>query len=175
MKENKYLPKYFYHAIPICKTGIRRNRFLKTLVLLGMVTSFLFVTGCGSGTTNTKIQSETTQENIDVDLTKLNSTMVYSEVYNMMTSPDDYKGKIIKVTGQFAVYHDDENNKDYFACLIADAATCCSQGLEFELEGEYTYPDDYPKVEEEVTLYGTFNTYEENGNTYCHLEKAKFL
>ena len=80
MKENKYLPKYFYHAIRICKTGIRRNRFLKTLVLLGMVTSFLFVTGCGSGTTNTKIQSETTQENIDVDLTKLNSTMVYSEV-----------------------------------------------------------------------------------------------
>jgi len=33
---------------------------------------------------------------IDVDLTKISSTMVYSEVYNMMLSPDNYTEKPLK-------------------------------------------------------------------------------
>ena len=44
--------------------------------------------------------------NLDVDLTTLSSTMVYSEVYNMMYEPDRYVGKRIKMDGQFAVYED---------------------------------------------------------------------
>ena len=38
-------------------------------------------------------------DGIDVDLTKLSSTMVYSEVYNMMYTPDDYIGKTVKMKG----------------------------------------------------------------------------
>ena len=47
--------------------------------------------------------SEPTQgtDGVDVDLTRLSSTMVYSEVYNMMNAPGDYIGKTIKMTGQF--------------------------------------------------------------------------
>ena len=47
--------------------------------------------------------SEPTQSTdvVDVDLTRLSSTMVYSEVYNMMNAPGDYIGKTIKMTGQF--------------------------------------------------------------------------
>ena len=30
---------------------------------------------------------------VDLDLTKLSATMVYSEIYNMMVSPDKYVGK----------------------------------------------------------------------------------
>lgn len=36
---------------------------------------------------------------LDVDLTTLSSTMVYSEVYNMMYEPDRYLGKRIKMNG----------------------------------------------------------------------------
>ncbi len=52
--------------------------------------------------------SEPTQstDGVDVDLTRLSSTMVYSEVYNMMYAPDDYIGKTIKMTGQFVYYED---------------------------------------------------------------------
>ncbi len=35
-------------------------------------------------------------DSIDVDLTKISSTMVYSEVYNMMLSPDNYTEKPLK-------------------------------------------------------------------------------
>ena len=41
-----------------------------------------------------------------------NSTMVYSEVYNMMYTPGDYIGKTIKMTGQFVYYE----NPDRRSC-----------------------------------------------------------
>ena len=43
-----------------------------------------------------------TAEGIDVDLTALSSTMVYAEVYNMITAPEQYRGKVVKMEGLFA-------------------------------------------------------------------------
>lgn len=112
---------------------------------------------------------------IDVDLTALSTTMIYSEVSNMMTAPDDYIGKTVKMTGTMAAYYDETIDEYYQACVIADATACCQQGLEFKLKGNKTYPDDYPAVDSEITVVGTFNTYEENGMTYARLEDAKLL
>lgn len=111
-------------------------------------------------------------DGIDVDLTKLSSTMVYSEVYNMMCTPDGYIGKTVKMKGQFAYYEDPETKKQYFACIIADATACCSQGLEFSLTGEHKYPEDYPELGSEITVTGTFETYEENDLMYFKLTNA---
>ncbi len=114
----------------------------------------------------------------DVDLTKLSSTIVYSEVFNMLYYPDEYIGKTVRMKGQFALYQAvDENNQPipdqiYFACIIADATACCSQGLEFVLAGEHVYPDDYPRRGEEITVSGTFETYLEDGYLYVHLVDA---
>ena len=113
-----------------------------------------------------------TSGDIDVDLTSLSSTFVYSEVYNMMTQPDDYIGKKICMEGQFSHYHDDTTGKDYYACIIQDATACCAQGIEFELEGEHTYPDDYPEEGTIVKVEGVFDTYMEGENKYCTLRDA---
>ena len=48
----------------------------------------------------------------DVDLTTLSSTMVYSEVYNMMTAPSDYIGKNVKMKGNFSYYQDPNTGND---------------------------------------------------------------
>ena len=66
-------------------------------------------------------ESVQSADGIDVDLTKLSSTMVYSEVYNMLYTPDDYIGKMVKMKGAFAYYEDPETKEQYFACIIADA------------------------------------------------------
>ncbi|MBR1815211.1 MAG: hypothetical protein IJ763_10615 [Lachnospiraceae bacterium] len=126
--------------------------------------------------TDTATELETVVEapEYDVDLTQLSSTMVYSEVYNMTTAPDDYLGKKVKMSGPFSVYTDESTGKNYFACIIQDAAACCAQGIEFELEGNYIYPDNYPAVGTEVTVSGTFDVYEEDGYTYCTLRNAMF-
>ena len=116
-----------------------------------------------------------TSGELDVDLTTLSSTMVYSEVYNMMYEPDRYVGKRIKMNGQFAVYEDPNTGAVYTACIIMDATACCSQGLEFVLAGEKTYPDDYPELGSEITVTGVFQLYDENGTTYCHLVDAEMV
>ncbi len=109
---------------------------------------------------------------VDVDLTVLSSTMVYSEVYNMMISPDDYKGKVVKMKGQFVPYYDESTGNYYFACFISDATACCSQGIEFILTDEYSYPEDYPHEGDTICVVGTFDTYMEGENMYCTLRNA---
>ncbi len=112
---------------------------------------------------------------IDVDLTVLSSTMVYSEVYNMMSAPEQYIGKTVKMNGPFAYFHDEATGSYYFACIIRDATACCAQGIEFVLAGEHQFPDDYPEAGEEICVSGVFDTYQEGEYTYCTLRNAKIL
>ncbi|ADL02784.1 conserved hypothetical protein [[Clostridium] saccharolyticum WM1] len=106
---------------------------------------------------------------VDIDLSKLSSTMVFSEVYYMMTSPEQYMGKSVKAEGTFQVYQDPGTKKNYYAVVIADATACCQQGLEFIWNGEHTYPDDYPEQESEIEITGVFQSYQEEGSTYYYL------
>lgn len=46
-----------------------------------------------------QIQTPEYTGQIDVDLTKLSSSMVYAEVFNMMVQPQDYVGKQVKMAG----------------------------------------------------------------------------
>ncbi len=103
-----------------------------------------------------------------IDLTELSATMVYSEVFQMMYYPENYVGKYVKMEGIYDHYHDDATDKDYYACIIQDATACCAQGIEFQLsDGNYPGDDTF-----NVTVEGTFSTYEENGMTYCTLVDA---
>ena len=125
-------------------------------------------------------QTQTSADGVDVDLTVLSSTMVYSEVYNMLYFyPEDYYGKTVKMTGQFNVYQwVDESGvvadmPVAYACIISDATACCAEGMEFVLKGDLTYPDDYPELGAEITVIGEFQSYEENGMTWYHLVNAR--
>ena len=95
--------------------------------------------------------------------------MVYSEVYAMMTEPENYIGKTVKMHGNFATQ--EYNGQRLYACIVQDATACCAQGLEFEPESTLSYPDDYPEPGTEITVTGTFDSYKEevDGNTYIYL------
>ena len=124
-------------------------------------------------------QPQASSNGVDVDLTVLSSTMVYSEVYNMLyNDPAHYLGKTVKARGGFSIYQlvtDGVLQPDpvAYACIIADATACCADGMEFVLEGDYTYPDDYPELGAEITVIGEFQSYEENGMTWYHLVNAR--
>lgn len=124
-------------------------------------------------------QLQSSADGVDVDLTVLSSTMVYSEVYNMLyNDPAHYFGKTVKAKGTFSLYQlvtDGVLQPDpvAYACIIADATACCAEGMEFVLEGDYTYPDDYPELGAEITVIGEFQSYEENGMTWYHLANAR--
>ena len=116
-------------------------------------------------------QSAKSANGIDVDLTAMSSTMVYSEVLNMQQTPDKYVGKIVKMKGPFNVSEIGDNR--YFACIIADATACCSTGIEFVWAGDHSYPEDYPRKDQEITVVGTFNTYMEGSSKYMQLKDAE--
>ena len=107
----------------------------------------------------------------DVDLTQLSASMVYAQVYDMVNNGNDYLGKSVKVKGPFA-YFQETDGREFFAVLISDATACCSQGIEFVLDGDYSYPKDYPPINTEIVVTGEFNYYKEGNATYCQLLHA---
>ena len=114
-------------------------------------------------------------EDIDVDLTAISGILVYSEVYNMMSTPENYMGKKIKMEGTYAIYFDDTYSTRYDACIVQDATACCATGIEFELSDELKFPDDYPEEGDTITVEGIFDTYDEGSYTYCTLRNASLL
>ena len=129
----------------------------------------------GNAPSESSIAEAVTSSEYDIDLTQMSSTMIYSTVSNMMLYPDTYMGENIKMQGQFAVYHDKSADKYYFSVIIPDATACCTQGIEFVLDGDYSYPEDYPAEGDTITVSGQFNTYDEYGFKYCQLIHAKML
>lgn len=121
-----------------------------------------------------------TAESALVDLTALSSTMVYAEVFAMMSSPEDYVGKTVKMQGIFSkgqLYAAGSLNDGgtVFACVIQDATACCAQGIPFELAGDYTYPQDYPELGDTITVVGTFEIHEQEGMEFCRLRDAELV
>ena len=115
------------------------------------------------------------ESDVDVDLTKMNSTMVYARVLNLMTNPDTYVGMTVRMEGALALYEDPESHVQYFACIIADATACCAQGIEFQRKGDFRYPEDYPALDSEVVVEGVFEIYEEDGLRYIRLGDATMV
>ena len=113
-----------------------------------------------------------TTEGIDIDLTQLSSTMVYSEVFNIVSDPESFVGKVIKMQGSFTMYHDEATDKYYYGCISQDATACCSQGLEFIPLNATVYPDDFPEEMSTITVTGTFSIYEEGEYKYMTLKDA---
>lgn len=106
---------------------------------------------------------------IDVDLTELSTTMVYSEIYNMMLSPESYEGKTVRMKGKYICYEDPQSGKEYFACIVTDAAACCAQGFEFVPAEGSEYPNDYLDPNCQIVITGIFEIYQENNFQFCRL------
>lgn len=131
----------------------------------------LTLTGCGqreapdmAATTSSAQAAKTAAE--EIDLTSMSSTMVYSYVFNMINTPDDYIGQRFRIRGTYDEEYWDQTELTYHYIVIADATSCCTQGLEFVL----TDPDAvYPQLGEEFEITGFFGTYEGNGNRYIQI------
>ena len=108
-------------------------------------------------------------DGVDVDLTVLSSTMVYAEVFNIMSNSDDYIGKTIKAKGPYYASFYDVTDKYYHYIIIEDATACCTEGIEFRLNTPKKYPEDFPADDTQIEIAGVFNSYEELHVTYYYL------
>lgn len=116
----------------------------------------------------------TEYDKVDIDLTLLNPQMMYAQVFEIVNNPDIYNGKVIKAQGNFSYFKNEKTGHEYFAVLISDITACCAQGIEFVLDGNYSYPIDYPPLDTEITITGVCDVYYEGINTFCQLLNAGY-
>ena len=112
-------------------------------------------------------------DKIDLDLTKMSATMIYSTMFDMLVMPEDYIEKNIKVKGWFETYTDPYCGELYYAVVVPDATACCQQGLEFVWPGDHKYPEDFPQAGADITVTGIYKLIENDGISYNYLEASK--
>ncbi len=119
-------------------------------------------------------ENDKSYETADLDLTTMSGTLVYSEIFNITNAPDDYVGKVIKVSGNLGSFYDETDGNTYLACVNQDATACCAQGIEFQPS-----TSDLDKLDlqngGQVTVIGTYGTYDINGQTYYALLDADVI
>ena len=110
---------------------------------------------------------------IDVDLSGLSDVVAYAQIYDMNLSPENYVGKIVRVTGWFDYFEDMTLDRVYQSVQISDSTGCCSMGVEFVWAGDHLWPVDYPDFGTEITVCGRFEIYQEDDYDYIHLMDAE--
>lgn len=139
----------------------------KTIILFLMLALLIPAAGCG----NQKLTA-------DVDLTGLEGEELYYSVCDLTMSPSEFLGKNVRLTGQFLIYSGlDEDgqvipDQNYYVCRVIDPTGCLFQEIEFVPTGNPVLPDDFPRLGSPITVQGTFDTYEEDGQTYYRLLDA---
>ena len=145
-----------------------KRKYLIIILLISSVLALLTACSAKSESTSAKDSS-----GVDIDLTKMSKTMIYSEVFNMVNSPEKYIGKTVRLKGNFSWYINNKTRETIPAVIVQDAAACCSQGVEFSLcEGDQT---PMPEVGDEMTIQGCFETYEKASNRYWRLKDTSIL
>ena len=146
-----------------------------TKLIVIIITLLAFVAVCIGITLHiVSGNSSKADKSVDIDLSTMSATAIYSEVSNMMTDPKKYVGKTIKVKGYYTVSIDPSTGERHTYCLIPDATECCQQGLLFKLKkGEAS---KLPAEDKRFVISGKFTlkTLPEDKNaTYVELENAK--
>lgn len=117
------------------------------------------------------------QANVDIDLTRFSANVLYAEIYNMGMSPEHYRGKVIKLTGEFAHFPKavDENgnptsDEEIYVCMITDALACCAAGIEFIPEKGSSFWSNRPEVGSKITVTGLCDIFLDESGWYTIIQ-----
>ncbi len=114
----------------------------------------------------TQVDAQVNAENgVDIDLTAMSSSMIYAQVYDFLSDPQAYDGKVIKLVGTLQSQYYEVTDTTYNFVIINDATGCCPQGLEFFDTSE----NELPEQGTQITVIGSFEPYDENGNKYYRI------
>ncbi len=142
----------------------------KAFVILIIVLLVSCVSACGSEANTQSSPRENTSEIveddvIDYDLTQMSSSLVYALVFDMMSRPDEYIGKTIKLNGEY-YSQTSIDDIEYHYVIVADATACCAQGLEFASLDESI---EMPSQSSQIEIVGVFQMYKIGKSEYYHV------
>ena len=99
---------------------------------------------------------------IDYDLSNMNYNMISAITFEMLVEPEKYTDKSVKISGQF--YSEVYEEKRYYSVIIWDATLCCPAGLDFIPPEGFEFPQDFPALEENITVIGKMQADPETGD-----------
>lgn len=127
------------------------KKIISKIFLTTMFLSTFILAGCGSDIPDY------------IDLTTMNSTMVYAQVNDMMVlNSEAYLDKTIKAYGKYNFNSDYAVEGQHFI-VINDATLCCPQGIEI------MYENDFPAIDTMILIEGKFSKYEKSGVLYYYI------
>ncbi|MDO5331597.1 MAG: hypothetical protein Q4E99_02860 [Bacillota bacterium] len=131
----------------------------KSILSIILISILCLVGGCNNNTNDNVIRD------IDYDLTKMSPSAQVEQLLNIYENGSDYVGKTIMLKGKYnkSVY----SNKTYHICNIADGNGDYNYSIEFITEQKY------PEVNKIITISGTLNKYNEDGQMYLQIIDAK--
>lgn len=149
----------------------------KRLIIVVLCLIFAVVLGACGSDSDTENQENNTQQtqnegstqkkySINIDMTKLSTTMADAELTRMSYDPQNYKGNVIKIKGTYNLRTNPAGG-DYLNYCVFNSS-CCGNGLEFVLEDGA----EYPKTNTQITVIGTFTTYTVEDTVYGKLVNA---
>ncbi len=162
---------------------------LKRMAPVALCLMVLFTVSCGSKQTSqqsdkkedakvseqkenadvTKNVETQKEAKIDVDLTKVNTNMVYVQVFYMMQKPEDYNGQTIRLPGVCTIMKNKTTQQRTYNCNVLDGTGCCAKMIPFKLADANAA---YPKSGEAITVTGKFQIVTENDKTFGVLNDA---
>ncbi len=158
---------------------------LKRMAPAALCLMVLFTVSCGSKQTSqqsdkkedTKVSEQKMESaaevqkdvKIDVDLTKVNTNMVYVQVFYMMQKPQDYNGQTIRLPGVCTIMKNKTTQQRTYNCNVLDGTGCCAKMIPFKLADANAA---YPKSGEAITVTGKFQIVTENDKTFGVLNDA---
>lgn len=146
---------------------------MKKLVCILLVSMLSLTLLCGAVAENAPVTY--TDKDVQLNLSGMSGTVVYSMIYNIMSDPTQYLGKVIRIAGYYSAWENPELHVVYHSCVIPDATSCCAQGMEFVWAGEHEYPGDYPDFGTDMIVTGRLESYMEGDYMYLHLVDAEIV
>ena len=106
-----------------------------------------------------------TDIDVDIDLTLLGENMMMAEVINILSSPEEYLGKVIKINGPYYSVPEPMLGRVQNIIAVTEADACCPpQGFEI-IVGDFAnpHPFEFPNQGTRIEVTGVFSTYEKRG------------
>ena len=146
---------------------------MKIRLFFALFLSFLlvFAAACGAAPAAVSVLPEGVTA--DLDLLAIGENLAYVEVSRMPEYPEEYEGQTVLAKGRFRAFKNPVGEGYLYKILVPDGTGCCTRDLEFIPAGDFTYPDDFPKLDKEITVFGTLTTYERNGMRFATLKNAE--
>ena len=147
----------------------------KIIGVISLILVFIFIAGCSDNADEAEdLGGRTAEERdavfIDIDLSRLSTTVLSVEVANIYAAGRDNLGKTIRVRGTYDGFYNAQLHIVMHQILTLDVDACCREGFEFRWSRSNEPSGDYPPIGSFIEVDGVLKIHTDFGQPFLYLE-----